>query len=71
MPIKISKKTKESSQDLAKRFTKAVKKSGILLEMRKKAFAKREKSKNLKKRTALRKIQLRKDYEIKKKLGKV
>lgn len=71
MAIKINKKSKENSQDLAKRFTKAVKKSGVLLEMRKKAYVKREKSKNLKKRVALRKIQLRAEYEQKKKLGKV
>lgn len=71
MAIKITKKTKESSQELAKRFTKAVKKSGVLLEMRKKAFATREKSKNLNKRSALRRIQLRENYEQQKKLGKI
>ncbi|HNZ83880.1 MAG TPA: hypothetical protein PLA41_00185 [Candidatus Pacearchaeota archaeon] len=71
MAIKITKKTKESSQELAKRFTKAVKKSGVLLEMRKKAFATRVKSKNLKKRGTLRKIQLRENYDQQKKLGKI
>lgn len=70
MPIKIVRRPKESSQDVAKRFSKTVKKSGILLEMRKKAFKIRAKSDKVKKKSALRRIELRKKYEKLKKLGK-
>ncbi len=71
MPIKVTKKPKESSVDLAKRFSKTVKKSGVLLEMRKKAFFIRKKSDNMRKRSALRKIKLKETFLLKRKLGKI
>jgi len=71
MPVRITKQGKETAQDTAKRFIKAVKKSGMLLEMRKKAFTKRKKSKNMRKRAALMKITAKSKYEKLKKLGLV
>lgn len=71
MPVRIIKQKKENSQDVAKRFIKAVKKSGVLLEMRKKAYRKRVKSRNLQKRAALVRIASREKYEMLKKLGKI
>jgi len=58
MAIIITKKEKETSQNLIRRFTKAVRQSGILLELRKKQFKERPKSDLAKKRSALRRIEL-------------
>jgi len=71
MPLKAEKQNKESTQSLIRRFSRKMKKSGILLEARKKRFVKREKSSQLKKRTALRRNELQKKYEELKKLGKL
>jgi len=59
MPVQVTKNQKETSQNLVHRFTKTVRQSGILLETRKKRFHKRAKSALVKKRGALRKIELR------------
>lgn len=53
MPVQVSKKEKETSQNLAHRFTKTVRKSGVLFEIRKGQFFKRTKSNLTKKRSAL------------------
>lgn len=47
--MKVQKQTRENSQSLVYRFTKAVQKSGILIEARKRKFFEKPKSKNLKK----------------------
>ena len=71
MPLKTEKQNRESTQSLIRRFSRKMKKSGILLEARKKRFVKREKSPQLKKRTALRRNELQKKYEKLKKLGRL
>lgn len=71
MPLKAEKQNKESTQSLIRRFSRKMKKSGILLEARKKRFVKREKSSQLKKRTALRRNELQKKYEELNKLGRL
>lgn len=71
MPIKIIRQKKENSQDVAKRFIKTVKKSGILLEMRRKAFQQRQKSKTICKRNTLTRLDNKKKYETLKKMGKI
>lgn len=71
MPIKIIKQKKETSQDVAKRFIKTVKKSGMLLELRKKSFQTREKSHTLKKRNALIRLENKAKYESLRKMGKI
>ncbi|HRT17990.1 MAG TPA: 30S ribosomal protein S21 [Candidatus Paceibacterota bacterium] len=69
--MKVQKQTRENSQSLIYRFTKAVQKSGILIEARKRKFFEKPKSKNLKKRDALIKIEKKKEFEKAKKLGKL
>jgi ribosomal protein S21 len=68
--MKIQKQQKETSQSLVYRFTKAVQKSGILTEARKRRFRDRIKSENLQKRAALIKAEKKKKFEKLKKLGK-
>ncbi|OIP75922.1 hypothetical protein CO121_00250 [bacterium (Candidatus Gribaldobacteria) CG_4_9_14_3_um_filter_36_15] len=71
MPLKVQKQDRESTQGLIRRFSQKMRKSGILLEARKKQFRRRGKSSQLKKRAALRREELRKRYEKLKKLGKL
>ena len=71
MPIKIQRKGKESPHSLVYRFTKAIQESGILVRVRKAKFKKRSISRGAKKRAALRREELKKEYERLKKLGKV
>lgn len=68
--MKIQKTQKETSQSLVYRFTKAVQKSGVLVEARKRRFYERNKSENLQKRTAVLREQKKKEYQRLKKLGK-
>ena len=71
MPLKVQKQDRESTQGLIRRFSQKMRKSGILLEARKKQFRRRGKSSQLEKRAALRREELRKRYEKLKKLGKL
>ncbi len=59
MVLEVKRKEKETSQNLVHRFTKVVRQSGILLEVRGNQFHKRAKSALAKKRSALRKAELR------------
>jgi ribosomal protein S21 len=68
MALEIKKKQRENVQAMMRRFQKAVQQSGILLEVRKRQFVKRVKSNNMQKKTALRKVENRKKYEIIKKM---
>jgi len=70
MALEVTKKEKESSQNLVRRFTKRIQQSGILLRARRVRFKEREKSKNQRKETALRREEMKKKYEKLKKLGK-
>ena len=70
MPLEVQKQGKESPQSLVRRFSKKVKQSGILLQAKKNRFKKKPKSKQLEKRSALRREQLKKEYEILEKMGK-
>ncbi|MBZ9572306.1 30S ribosomal protein S21 [Patescibacteria group bacterium] len=71
MPLEARKKKRETSISLIRRFSRRVKKSGILRQARKVRFKKREKSEQAKKRAALRKEELKKEYKRLKKLGKL
>ena len=71
MPLKVQKQGRESPQSLIRRFVQKVRKSGILLEARKRMFREREKSWQLKKRSALRREEKKREYERLKKLGKI
>jgi len=70
MPLEIKKQPRESSQGLVRRFSKRIKQSGILFRARKNRFRKRPKSEQLKKRSALRRVQLKKEYQELEKLSK-
>lgn len=70
MPLEIKKEERETSQSLVRRFSKRVKQSGILLRARKNRFQERGKSKNMKKRSALRREEKRKEYETMIKMSK-
>jgi len=71
MTLEVQKKDKESSQSVVRRFSRRVKQSGLLFRARKNRFIEREKSDQLKKRAALRREELRKEYEQKEKMGKL
>ncbi|OGZ66045.1 MAG: hypothetical protein A3D34_02590 [Candidatus Staskawiczbacteria bacterium RIFCSPHIGHO2_02_FULL_33_16] len=70
MPLEVQKKERESSQNLVHRFTKVVRQSGILLQVRSKQFRKKAKSVLAKKKSALRKVELRAKKRIAEKLEK-
>jgi len=70
MPIKVIKHDRESSQSLVRRFSQKLRKSGILLEARKRRFVQKPKSQALKKRSALRRIRKKAEYIRLKKSGR-
>ena len=70
MPIQVTKKEKETSQNLVHRFTKTVRQSGVLLQVRKGQFYKRVKSDLAKKRSALRRVELKLEKKRADKLSK-
>lgn len=70
MPLEIKKKQRENVQAMMRRFQKAVQQSGILLEVRKRQFMKRDKSDNMQKKAALRRLENKKKYELAKKMKK-
>jgi hypothetical protein len=69
MSLEVNRKEKETSQSLVRRFTQRIRKSGILSGARKARYKKRAKSQEMKKRAALRREELKKEYEKKKKMG--
>jgi len=71
MALEILKQERESSQSLVRRFQKRIQQSGLLLRARKTRFRQRRKSEQMKKRAALRREELKKEYEKLKKLGKI
>jgi len=70
MPIQVTKKEKETSQNLGHRFTKTVRQSGVLLQIRKGRFYKRAKSDLAKKRSALRRVEVKAEKIKEEKLAK-
>jgi len=70
MPLEIKKEGRETSQNLVRRFSRRIKQSGILLRARKSRFWEKDKSPEMKKKSALRREQLKKEYEKLEKLGK-
>lgn len=71
MGIEARKQNRETSQSLIRRFSRKIQQSGILLRARRARFRKRLKSRQMKKKAALRREETRKEYERLKKLGKV
>jgi ribosomal protein S21 len=71
MNIEVKKGERENSQSLIRRFTRSLRNSGILIEAKKTQFYKKEKSKPMQQRAALRKLEKREEYTKQKKLGKI
>jgi ribosomal protein S21 len=69
MPVKVTKKEKETVASLIRRFQKAVQKSGILISARERMYRDRNLSEEKKKRKALRREELKRYYEKLDKLG--
>lgn len=70
MVLEVKKKEKESPQSLVHRFTKTVRQSGVLLEVRGKQFRKRAKSDLAKKRSALKRVQNKEKKRLEEKMSK-
>lgn len=70
MPVQVTKKDRETSQNLVHRFTKTVRQSGVLLQIRKGQFFKRAKSDLAKKRSALRRVEVKAEKRKADKLAK-
>lgn len=71
MALKVDKKNNEDPQNLVKRFSRRMRRSGILHQARNNQSFEREKSDQLKKRAALRRKELQQEYERKKKMGEL
>jgi len=71
MALEVKKQERETSQNVVRRFQKRIQQSGILQRVRKSKFKERKKSEQMKKRAALRREELRKEYEKLKKLGEI
>ncbi len=69
-PLQVKKQGRESSQGIIRRFSQRLRKSGILFEARRNRFRKRKKSKQLTKRSALRREAKKAEYKELKKTGK-
>lgn len=70
MALQVTKKDRETSQNLVHRFTKVVRQSGILLEVRSKQFRKRAKSALSKKKSALRRVERKAEKALEAKMAK-
>jgi len=71
MALKIQKKERETSQSLVRRFTLRVRESGILRRAKKTLFYQPSLSRLAKKKAALKKEKLKKEYEKLRKIGKI
>ncbi len=68
--IQVKKKEKETPESLIRRFTRRVQQSGVLRKVRKQRFHQPVKSKNKRREEALYKVDIRKEINRMKKLGK-
>jgi len=69
MPIEVKKREGESPSALLFRFSKRVKRSGVLKEARRRRFKTRSVNRNKRRISAIHKAQKRKDLDRAKKLG--
>ncbi len=68
--IQVKKKEKESAESLIRRFSRRVQQSGVLRQVRKRRFHQPEKSRTERRQEALYKVDIRKEINRLKKLGK-
>jgi ribosomal protein S21 len=71
MALEVKKEKRESIASLIRRFARAVQQSGILIRAREKMYKDRRISEEKKKRSALRREEMKKKYEKLKKLGAI
>jgi hypothetical protein len=71
MPLEVKKQNRENNQSLLRRFTRGMQQSGILIRAKKGQFKRREKSEDMKRKSALRREEKREEYEKLKKLGEI
>jgi ribosomal protein S21 len=71
MPLAVQKQNKETSQSLIRRFSQKMRRSGIVLEVRRRQFKIKPKSRPLVKLSALRRIAKKQEYLEQQKMGKV
>lgn len=69
--LEVKKQPTESSQALVRRFVKGIQQSGILFGVRKRQFRQRPKGSLARKKAALRREEVKKEYERLRKLGKL
>lgn len=66
----VKRKPNETFESFFRRFTKTIQRSGKIIQSRKIKFLEKDKSKNEKKKSALRKLKINKEQEYLKKIGK-
>lgn len=71
MYLEVKKQERETSQSLVRRFGRRVQQSGLLVRARKLRFRKKQKSEGAQKKAALRRVELKKEYQKLRKLGKL
>ena len=71
MALEVKRQGRETSQTLVRRFGQRIQRSGLLIRARRKRFKLRSKSDEGKKREALRREELKKQYRKLEKLGKL
>jgi len=69
--LKVEKKEKENSRQLASRFVRALRRSGLTYGAKKAQFRSRPKSSKLKKKAVLRRMQKQEQRKELEKLGKI
>ena len=70
MTIEVRRQQGESPQTLIRRFSQRIKLSGVLVRARRKRFKIRPKSKQMRKKAAIRREELKNEYEKLRRLGK-
>ena len=70
MSIQAQRKERENNQSLIRRFSRKVQQSGVLVIARKTRYQRKPKSDKMKKIAALRREELKKEYEKLRKFGK-
>ncbi len=69
--IEVTKNSNENNAGILRRFSRRIQESGIIRKVKASRYNKRKESKLIQKRSALKKIERRKEIEVLKKLGKI
>ena len=69
--IEVRRRENESSESLLRRFSKRVQQSGVLLRAKKRRFYEKGKNKRAQRQDALRRLDIREQREVLRKMGKL